>query len=372
MNQHKARLIKIVVMDIDDERRTLLVDLFQNKRAEQMDLGQESSKEIDIASRQFTYVVFEAKSQQEALKLFKTIHPDLILITYNNECNDGQYLCSVIRKEEIERRTGIVFIGSSDNLDEMSPVECLKSGADDFITKEATPREIKARVNAVLRLKFLADELRAANHRLEILSLTDELTGLDNMRAFNSKYSSLLDQCRNGVSGLGVLMIDLDHFKEINDRCNHLVGSYIIREVGRLIRLSGIFPASASKARYGGDEYIISFLSESYEKAMEKCEKLRKIIASSHFTKDNHEITITCSSGLCWVEDLYTGSDDEPIKAADIMLYKSKQYGRNQVNGMIMKPNQVFSSGNSKGNIFDFEEKEEANIAVINNLKLYK
>src|SRR5690606_14908196 len=149
-------------------------------------------------------------------------------------------------------------------------VECLESGADDLVRSTTTDREILARTNAVLKLKAMTDELRSANHRLHQLSYTDELTGLNNMRTLNGKYSKAVKRCLDGESGLGVIMMDLDNFKNVNDSTNHLMGSHVISEVGKLIRGSGILGEEDCAARFGGDEYVIFTLDKDVEGVKKK------------------------------------------------------------------------------------------------------
>lgn len=319
------------------------------------------------------YKILHTTSESEALKLFERAHPDLILIS--DELEGGRELCRKVRKEEFERRTGIIFLAGSKSLNEMNPVECLELGADDYIQPNISIREMKARINAVLRLKRITDELRAANHRLQILSLTDELTGLDNMRSFNIKYGNYIRKCRGGEAGLAITMIDLDHFKSINDQTNHLVGSHVISEVGKLIKFSQIFPQDSCKARYGGDEYVVAYPCDSLADGMERAGLLRDLIYTSSFAKDGHDIKITCSTGVSWVNNYYNGPRDDPIKIADLMLYRSKKCGRNQVNGMELKNGTTFqkeagpTATSSDGAL---KVREENRIAIISNIKSYK
>ena len=279
-----------------------------------------------------SYKIYEASSNNQALDLINVHHPDLVLVANRRGVVDGPALCERIRTEPLERRTGVIFLDSDDG-HKMGSVACLELGADDYLPAEITPRELIARVNAVLRLKALTDELRAANHRLEILSLTDDLTGLHNMRSFNNYYEDHIRRVSEGESGLVVVMMDLDHFKKINDSANHLVGSYIIAEVGKLIKYCGLFPPETCSARYGGDEYVICSLTSDFEAMMGATEKLRQMIAEAEFQKDSHVIKVTASIGVSWIGPYYAGPVEDPIKMADIMLYQSKHNGRNRVEG---------------------------------------
>ena len=318
------RKMKILVAEPDAGRREHLLKV----------LGPQDAIQLANPVR---YELFEADSSATAIALFNTVFPDLVVISVQTDTKDGKMLCREIRTHESERHTGIVFLAASETEGDMLPVECLELGADDFFSVAISHREMIARINAVLRLKDMTDELRSANHRLELLSLTDELTGLHNMRSFNLQFNNYLKTCREGASGLGIIMIDLDHFKEINDTTNHLVGSHVISDVGKLIRLSGILSNKSCPARYGGDEYIICCLSDSVEDVIDKAERLRALLMSALFTKDGYSVRVTASVGVSWIDPGFDGKQEDPIKASDLMLYRSKKLGRNRVSAMILR-----------------------------------
>lgn len=283
------------------------------------------------------YLLLQAASVSESLALFKTEHPDLILVCAHDIDAIGRELCKAIRAQEGNRHTGIVFIDSRSVDDSTLSVECLEMGADDFLRRDCSPAELMARIKGVLRLKQMTDELRSANHRLRILSMTDELTGLANMRSFSQQFSEKLRKCRKGRAALAVMMIDLDHFKSVNDTTNHLIGSYVISEVGRLIRTRGVFGDGDVAARYGGDEYIIAVEAERAEDARDKAEALRKMIGAHEFAKDGCSIRITSSIGVAWTAKSFDGRAEDIIKAADLMLYRAKNAGRDRVSCMLLK-----------------------------------
>lgn len=291
--------------------------------------------------------VFEvrlAASVEEAFVIFSAEHPDLILIRTSVERDFGRDLCRKVRIQEGQRHTGIVFLDHHEQANDKLIVECLESGADDFVNTKSTAAEIQARVRAVLRLKGMTDELRSANHRLQLLSLTDELTGLANMRCFSQKYLNAVKICRSGHLGLGLIMIDLDHFKSVNDSSNHLVGSYVIGEVGRIIKNSGILGPNDMAARYGGDEFILCCAVADMDAITAKAEDLRVRISKSQFQRDEVTIRLTASFGCAFLAPGYSGKADAPIKAADLMLYRSKSLGRDRVSSMLFHPDTDLSN----------------------------
>ncbi len=277
-----------------------------------------------------------AGSVAETMLSFRREHPDLVFIQGSEFFSSSLEVIRAIRATEETRHTGIIFASTSANEEAERSVATLEAGADDFLRSGYTSAEIVARVMSVLRLKSMTDRLRHANHRLELQSLTDELTGLSNMRGFDNKYAELMSACKSGSSGAAVVMMDLDRFKSVNDETNHLVGSYVISEVGGRLRQSGIFKEKDILARFGGDEFIMAIPTAEFEGAKFLAESVREMIGKQTFHCDGYTINLTVSIGLAWVEKGFKGNPQDLIKAADLMLYRSKNLGRNRVSSMIL------------------------------------
>ncbi len=278
-----------------------------------------------------------ADSVEQAMALFRERHPDLLLISTAQLDQLGLELAMRVRAAEGTRHTGIVFVDHRPKDDGTLSVECLEMGADDFLRQGATAAEVMARLRAVLRLKAMTDELRSANHRLSVLSLTDELTGLANMRHFNQGFAESVRKCRRDRVSLGVIMIDLDHFKSVNDTTNHLIGSHMLVQVGQLIRQCPALGKGALAARYGGDEFVIVCEAGSVTEIKAKAEALRQAIARATFERDGCQLRITASLGCAFVPKGFRGRAEDIVKVADLMLYKSKNDGRNRVSALPMK-----------------------------------
>lgn len=296
----------------------------------------------DVAARQIELT--GVASCEQALELFDVIHPDLMLVHLEageeSGTMTGRDLCQEIRATEGKRHTGLVFLSdkadSEQRADELS-VDMLGLGADDVLYTKVNAEVLLARVRTVLRFKAMTDELRSANHRLKLLSMTDDLTGLPNMRCFNQKFMAAIRRCRDGKTGLAVVMLDLDHFKSVNDTSNHLVGSHVLSTAGKLMRNSGILAESDIIARYGGDEFVMYLPTKDPQVAMAKAEAIRQAIAATVFEHDRVRVQLTASIGVAWTAPGFDGRAEDLIKAADIMLYRSKEFGRNRVSGMILR-----------------------------------
>ena len=167
--------------------------------------------------------------------------------------------------------------------------------------------------------------------------MTDDLTGLPNMRSFNQRFMTAIRRCRDGKIGLAVVMLDLDHFKSVNDTSNHLVGSYVLATAGKLMRNSGILAEVDVVARYGGDEFVMYIPTKDPHAAIKKAEAIRKVIEATTFSHDGVSIQLTSSIGVSWTAPGFDGRAEDLVKAADLMLYRSKEGGRNRVTGMVLR-----------------------------------
>jgi diguanylate cyclase (GGDEF)-like protein len=193
-------------------------------------------------------------------------------------------------------------------------IKALDSGADDFIRKPPIAEELHAKLR-------LADRVTSLQRELICHATTDHLTGLLNRRAFFERASSACARGR-GASPLSAIMIDLDHFKSVNDTYGHDVGDAVLQAVGREIRLlEGI------SGRLGGEEFCV-LLETDQTNANGRAEALRRAIRSVRFDV-NGGFTVTSSLGIAaWEEG---DSIDRLLRRADIALYQAKAAGRDRV-----------------------------------------
>lgn len=164
---------------------------------------------------------------------------------------------------------------------------------------------------------------------LERVAHTDALTGLGNRHALTKKMEQCLAKGTEQRRGLCVQLLDLDFFKQINDRHGHLAGDAVLREVAA--RLTATLPASTAIGRWGGEEFILLFEQIAPADASAMAEKVRTAIAARPVTFDGISITITTSIGVACNRDLNAHSTDPLLAAADAALYRAKNNGRNRV-----------------------------------------
>jgi diguanylate cyclase (GGDEF)-like protein len=171
-------------------------------------------------------------------------------------------------------------------------------------------------------------ELRKKNRELEILSTTDPLTGLHNRRFLYSRIEEELSRSRRLNANLGCVMLDIDHFKPVNDNHGHSVGDIVLREVGQILRKA--VRKEDVVARYGGEEFVVIGASDA-ESMMMVAERIRNAVASHPFVSGETTIslTISCGVSICYPATAPYDADDV-LRGADLALYTAKMNGRNR------------------------------------------
>ncbi len=179
------------------------------------------------------------------------------------------------------------------------------------------------------KVKERTSELMEANRKLTELSITDGLTGLYNHRHFLRELES---ECRRALRyrrSLALLVLDIDHFKEVNDRYGHPCGDFVLKNLAGLLK--GCIRSSDIAARCGGDELAIILPETNRSKASEVAEKLRRQLEKSPFEWDSKSFNITCSIGVAALPDLGIDNWHSLLESADKSLYRAKEEGRNNV-----------------------------------------
>ena len=259
----------------------------------------------------------------EAFKAIKSFSPHLVIINYEMPNLTGLEFLKELRKQEIYINV-IVMSGRSDT---NVIVDVFQSGADDFIRKPFRFQEFFVRIGSSLKNNDLHRDLLEANKKLKKLVDLDYLTGLYNMRSMYDKIDMQLRRVRPFQSYVSCIMLDMDDFKSVNDQNDHLFGSFVIKEVGKLI--SQAIREIDFAARYGGDEFLIVLTDIQVDGVGNFCERLRKTIGRYHFKDGDNETNLTVSLGY-----VVSGGDSdanarELVRRADHALYEAKKSGKN-------------------------------------------
>lgn len=249
--------------------------------------------------------------------------PDLITLDLSMADGNGPELCRKLRARNELQSTSIVLISEDNQRDII--VECLNMGANDFLTKPFTRTEFRARVQTHLRTKNLLDELAHRNRILEALAYKDGLTGLMNRRYLDEALERELVKAQNTGDCLGFLILDLDHFKLVNDTYGHNIGDEILKDIALIIQ--ECVGNNGIPCRYGGEEMCVFLPDVPLTKTKEIAERIRSACENNCFTE--HGIKQTLSIGLSMFPHL--SPRESLVTDADQALYQAKSGGRNRV-----------------------------------------
>jgi diguanylate cyclase (GGDEF)-like protein len=267
------------------------------------------------------YQVISASNTKEYFEILKTGIPDLILCDIMMPDINGIDLMSETRKIPDYRDIPFIFVTGNNSINDLE--KCFHLGAHDFIRKPFEPVELKARVASVIRIKKLEYELRK-------ISVTDYLSGAYNRRYFYERAVAAVNFSIRKKNNISLGILDIDHFKTINDQYGHDAGDFVIKTlsslIARTIRLYDIF------ARFGGEEFIILFPDTDKHTALKAVNRFKDTLSLSRFQFNNHPLQFTFSCGITDLEENGWSADiDAFIKSADERLYKAKQTGRNRI-----------------------------------------
>ncbi len=267
-----------------------------------------------------------ASSAEEALKILKKSPVEVVITDIILPGQDGLELTDLIKANcDIDV---IVMTGHSDNY---SYEEAINKGASDFIFKPVRLEEVLLRLRRVLRERQLTKERVQILEKLEKLAITDGLTRLHNLRHFYNQLEVEVDRSNRYGHSLGLLLLDIDHFKVYNDTYGHLEGDKVLIKLSQTMR--SCLRTMDSAYRYGGEEFTIILPETGAEEAQTAAHRIRKAVeAEKFFPEPNKPCQVTISIGVteyCKEEEFA-----DFVKRADKAMYLSKQAGRNRVSSL--------------------------------------
>jgi diguanylate cyclase (GGDEF)-like protein len=271
--------------------------------------------------------VVEASNGIAGLQALVTRPFDAVICDIELPGFDGEKLLAAKEQRPQLADTPILFVSA--NRDPERKARLLERGASDTIEKPFHPAELLARLGVHLRLRQLRSELQEKNQQLERLSITDPLTGLRNRRFADWFLSRELERVHRHGNRLSVFIVDLDHFKRVNDTHGHPVGDAALRHVGEI--LSRQMRKTDVAARWGGEEFLIALAQVPLEGALELAERQRAAIEATPLPLvDGRELELTISIGVATAVAADASTEDL-VAAADRALYQAKDAGRNRV-----------------------------------------
>jgi two-component system cell cycle response regulator len=281
------------------------------------------------------YVVTSARDGEEALRRIQTDRPDLVLLDLLIPPPDGMHVLRTIKRDRVLSTIPVVVM--TVKRDVKSKVECLKSGADEYIVKPFHFDELDAVLRSSLKKRYLYtsleranQQLRDANQRLLTLTVTDERTNLLNDRYLRRRLSEEFKRAQRYGSPLSVAMLDLDHFKQVNDKYGHDCGDLVLREFGKLLTENA--RTTDIVGRYGGEEFLIVLPNTDGIRAAIVAERIRKAADEKVYKYKEFLVRITVSAGVASSPaNTQVHDENDLLKAADQALYRAKQISRNRV-----------------------------------------
>jgi two-component system cell cycle response regulator len=274
-----------------------------------------------------THTLVHLERFEEALAHARTGDFDLIIVSLSLRGFDGLRLCSQLRSlPEVRNAPILVLVGEADK---RKLNQALEMGVNDYLTRPVDRNELVARVRTQLRKKRYADRLRQNVHMSVEMAMTDQLTGLYNRRYMARHLETLLSGPATSGKTLAFLVMDVDHFKRVNDTHGHDVGDEVLREFAR--RISDNIRGHDLACRFGGEEFVVIMPETDVQMAYNVAERLRAGVECTPFPiSRGADLHITVSIGIAGTE----GADDTAdalLRRADQALYRAKHSGRNRV-----------------------------------------
>lgn len=278
---------------------------------------------LENSLRQWGYDPVMAKNGAEAWEILQGEDgPRLALLDWIMPVMDGLQVCQKIRSWEKDSYIYVILLTSQSSKENV--IAGLESGADDYIIKPFNEEELKYRLK-------IGERILTLENRIMQMASIDSLTGVLNRRVFMDRLDSEIQRYYRSKIPVSLIMMDLDHFKRVNDLYGHLAGDQVLRKIAEKLEL--LVRKYDFIGRYGGEEFIICLPAAGSGEIGDIAERIRSEIEYMDIPIEGNKavIKITASFGVSCLEKNTRVSIDEWIKRADDALYQSKREGRNQV-----------------------------------------
>ncbi|HTB96222.1 MAG TPA: diguanylate cyclase [Terracidiphilus sp.] len=272
------------------------------------------------------YDVTTASDGLEAWEILQQPQPpELVVMDWVMPGLDGIELCHRLRDPGRPYYHYILMITGRSDMNHV--LHALESGADDCLTKPFEEPELKARLSVACRILDLQDQLIQAREEIRIQAMKDSLTGLWNRAAFSELFELELDRARRKNEETGFLLLDLDHFKQVNDTYGHPIGDIVLRKAAHMLRQN--VRSYDFVGRYGGEEFIVAFSTCNADQLRGHSERIRRAFAAQPIRVGTNDIQITFSIGSA-IAAPGTKTVSEVLTIADVALYHAKNSGRDR------------------------------------------
>jgi two-component system, cell cycle response regulator len=254
---------------------------------------------------------------------------DVVITDINMPRMTGHQLLVKIRKSEEPRFKTLPVVVMTTTDDNTDRNLAFLNGANDFVTKPIDEMELVARVNVHYKLALTIRELEASRRALAEQATTDPLTKLKNRRAFFENGSRQISMARRYGTDLSILIIDLDHFKKINDSYGHQAGDEALVIVAQI--LAQLTRTEDTVSRIGGEEFAVLLPDTNRLGAAVLAERIRNAVARERFAVDGQTLSVTLSIGVASYAVERVDTVDQLLNIADQRMYLAKKHGRNRI-----------------------------------------
>jgi two-component system cell cycle response regulator len=277
---------------------------------------------LDVRLRPDGVILHHALDAEHGLAMAADLLPDLILLDIDLPLVTGFEVCRKLKEEPKTAQIPIIFLTGAAEV--YTKVQGFDLGAVDYVTKPFEPAELRARVRAALRTKRYHDILAARSH-------IDGLTGIWNRSYFNQRMGEECSAAARYGRKISLVMLDVDHFKRLNDSFGHPFGDLVLETLGDL--LNSAVRSTDAPCRYGGEEFALILTETDLAGAMVTAERLRHEISETPFHSKSGRVNVTASLGVACSDKMDKGSVSVSslVTAADDALYRAKGDGRDRV-----------------------------------------
>lgn len=284
---------------------------------------------------------YQAEDGLDGFKKLLASPVDIVLCDLEMPRMDGfKFLGMMKGRPEVSDTPVIILTGNDDR--ELK-IKGLEQGACDFITKPFDPEELVARMRVHLKIKHLQDDLKRSNELLLELSNTDHLTGLFNRRFLMEALDKEVQRARRKDGLVALLLLDIDHFKRVNDTHGHLQGDVVLQKVA--LHIQKELRSYDVAARYGGEEFVTVLPDTSLKEAFNVADRIRLSVQGMRFAGSLSDERVTVSLGVATFPSTLYDDIDGLLRAADEALYRAKETGRNRVVISDPESNNSFQTG---------------------------
>jgi diguanylate cyclase (GGDEF)-like protein len=281
---------------------------------------------LEVLIGRLGYEALTAADGRAAIEKLESEPVQLVVADWMMPELDGLALCQEIRRRFQERYVYFILVTSRDQQDDL--IEGFEAGVDDYLVKPVHKAELSARIRAAKRILDLQEQLLEAQERLRYQAMHDALTGIWNRGAVVDALARELERAAREGGTLAVAIMDLDHFKRVNDTHGHLAGDEVLREVARRIRAA--VRSYDSVGRYGGEEFLVIAPGIEEQQALELAERIRRQIEATPIPTSGPALPVTLSLGVVVQSSDGRTPLESVLSAADQALYEAKRGGRNR------------------------------------------